>query len=298
MKKLALILFAAMLVSLLVLPASATNAFTATYGHPVVDGVKDDCYTGTPIEVKNQLYTVDGDPATGVFYAAWDEENVYFYCEITDDIVAHTEQEILDYVNNPMKGIDGLWSVDSAVIAISFEEGKFGTYEDDYIDGGQFIYGAFFPAFAGKGPHNDEFQTECAGAYRLTDTGFAVEMSIPSGKVLTNGMVLPFCGGLEDNDNPDNMGDRKYEAFSGDPQGQSQCWLQVDESWDSLTLIGKEAETEAPTEETKITAEETSAPTEETEAPSDDPSPVTADIAVIAAGIALAAAAVVVFKKH
>lgn len=219
MKKLFSILLTVALVAMLgaaIFAANPDTKFKAVNGTAVVDGIKDEIYTAAdaiPVAV-----TEDGEMAgTAVVYAAWDDTNMYYFCEVTDPTVT------------PADACSSNYQSDSVEIYFSFE-----GYSDDIttINAGQYTIGPNFSAWAGRGGHWDNYVADAKFAFVMTGKGWDIEMSIPFGSEykVAAGNEVPFTVAF--NDDADGDAARDYQPMIA--TGQTSAWSVVDDNYNTL----------------------------------------------------------------
>ena len=140
MKKITAIVMAVVLLAAMAVSASATDfyAASAAVDKIVVDGIKDDAYVSDPIPID---YQAESGAATGVAHAAWDDQYLYVFVNVTDDDKQKPED------------VFSMWYDDNVefYINLSGTEGKIGE-----INAAQYTYGPSFFEFAGGGMHREK----------------------------------------------------------------------------------------------------------------------------------------------
>lgn len=244
MKKLFALCMTVLLVAALTLSASAVNQFTASSGTCVVDGEKDLAYVSAPI-VSN--YDIADGAALGTTWAAWDDDYLYLYTEVRDEVLT--------------ADVTGIWSNDCVEYYINLS-GEYGAIAD--INAAQYTIGPNFTDWAGGGLHRENNKDNAPFAFTITDYGYTIEVAIPWGDEYSakEGAVIDFCVGI--NDDADGDGStREFQTFTG--ADQSMEWSEADANMDKLTLSGEkyvepEPETAAEVVDTADAASVTEAP--------------------------------------
>ncbi len=270
MKKIFASVLAAALMATMSLAASAIDftASSALNNDIVVDGEKDLAYVSAAIPVNAEA---PAEAAVGNCYAAWDNDYLYLYLEVTDAVVEDAA------------AVTGIWSDDCAEFYINLS-GTEGNITD--INAAQYTYGPSFPAFAGGGLHRDNNMADCLSAYKYTDNGYNVEIAIAWGDEYApaEGEAFPFVVGINDEADGDPS-TREYQTFTGG-SAQVNAWQVADATWDSLKLSAEEYVEPEPETTPEVIEEAVAAPQ-------------TFDVGVIAAVAAIVSAAgYAVTKKH
>ena len=270
MKKFLTSALAIAMMAVMSLAASAIDftASSALNNDIVVDGEKDLAYVSAAIPVNAEA---PAEAAVGNCYAAWDDDYLYLYLEVTDAAVEDAA------------AVTGIWSDDCAEFYINLS-GMEGNITD--INAAQYTYGPSFPAFAGGGLHRDNNMADCLSAYKYTDNGYNVEIAIAWGDEYApaEGEAFPFVVGINDEADGDPS-TREYQTFTGG-SAQVNAWQVADATWDSLKLSAEEYVEPEPETTPEVIEEAVAAPQ-------------TFDAGVIAAVAAIVSAAgYAVTKKH
>ena len=129
----------------------------AAYGTPVIDGVRDEIWDATNKYAINNPKEGGFSNFIGVFSALWDEDNLYFYIDVYDDIL----------------NADGAlpWNTDCVEIFIDEKNEKNKKYDDNDYQ----LRVNKDNVKSGLGRGADTFYSEV----KITDFGYSVEAKIP-----------------------------------------------------------------------------------------------------------------------
>ncbi len=244
MKKIFASVLAATLMATMSVAASAADfdASSALNNAIAVDAVKDAAYVNDGIVIDVPEATEGG--ATGVAYAAWDNDNLYLYVEVTDEAVTAEAD------------VTSIWANDSIEVYFNLE-GADGNITD--INAAQYTVGPSYTAWAGGGLHRDNNMDAAKYAYEYTDFGYIIEVSIPWGAdyAAEANAVVPFAIGINDDADAD-ASTREFHNFTGAAQGN--LWSVADASYDALTLTTDEYVEPEPETVAEVVEEAVAAP--------------------------------------
>jgi len=337
MKKLLALVLVLALTFALAIPAAALVEVTANKTSPVIDGVRDEAYSGpTPIAAHHQKPdgTNSMDSATGNVWTAWDDGALYFYIEVNDKTPNHTEDGDRDNVEIMIDWLNGGATGEGGELTEQNEDGSWG-YEPGTPDGYPFWQVRVFAGPTDDGDNDlgganwydvgwggvewgaDAFADVCEyfngpldGSYR---NGYVIEIKIglPEGVSLSEGMVIPFD--IQICDNINGAGTRDGQAFLAPSDANDMQWAVPSTLMGRLALGGapavavpevqEEAPAEAPAEAPEAVGGGDAAPepppVAPAPAPARPPSANTGDAGMIALAALMAAALTgfVILKK-
>lgn len=194
---------------------------TAAYGTPVIDGIRDDIWDITQELPVNQMLQA-WQTASGTARVLWDEENLYVFFEVKDDILDNSSA-------NP-------WECDSVEVFIDEENCKNGAYKND--DG---QYRVSYKNQQSFGESTDIRGFESAAAD--TGTSYIVEMKIPvKVKNYMPDVVIGFDLQINDAKNGSRTGIAMWCDVTGDSWQNTDKWgeLMLIEGDDSILLEQKD----------------------------------------------------------
>jgi len=249
MKKILAILLCITLIAVLAVPAMALVDVPANKATPVIDGVRDDVYSG-PFDIATHYQKADEtnsmNSATGKVWTAWDESALYFYVEVYDktpnyqnDANNDNIEIMIDWLNGGATGNGGSitgrnaddtgWDYEPGTVeGYPFWQVRIPSGPD--LDGFQDISGAVWSDLgwggvdwsAADAAAVTEFVTvPIDGAYR---NGYIVEakIGIPAGVALSEGMVIPFD--IQICDNINGEGTRDGQVFMAPSEYNDMQW--------------------------------------------------------------------------
>ncbi len=225
MKKIFASILATALVATLSVAASAADftASSALNNEIVVDGVKDLAYVSASVAI-DVIETEPAGGATGNAYMAWDNDYLYVFAEVTDEVLTSLDTHT------------SIWSNDSleVYLNLSGEEGEITA-----INAAQYTAGPNYTAWAGGGLHRDNNMDASSFAWVETDAGYDIEFAIAWGDDYTaaEGATFPFCLGINDDADGDGA-TREFHNFAASAHGTA--FSTADSTWDNLTLSAEE----------------------------------------------------------